>query len=123
MNKNIEVINENLWAVNSTYIKMGYIKELLLLQELDDDKIMLSKEGIIVLDKDSPYYPLLQKNFIKAMEKSPVELVNLIEKDIRMNEKMFADDFCKNVIGWEIIRRCVKAEYFSAGSDRLAPEV
>lgn len=30
MNKNIEVINENLWAVNYNYVKVGYIQELTL---------------------------------------------------------------------------------------------
>ncbi len=29
MNKNIEVINENLWAVNSAYIRMGHSDEQL----------------------------------------------------------------------------------------------
>lgn len=28
MNSNIEVITENLWAVNFSFVKMGFIKEL-----------------------------------------------------------------------------------------------
>ena len=53
MNKNIEVINENLWAVNFYYVKMNCIKELKLLDENVDDIVKISIDGKTQVINDS----------------------------------------------------------------------
>ena len=66
MNQNIEVINENLWAVNSSYIRMGYIQELTPLSEQSDNPyVSLTNEGIMILKKESEFYPILKKLLVK----------------------------------------------------------
>lgn len=53
MNGNIEVINENLWAVNMQYVKEGYIEELQLIPNTQIGQINLSNAGRIILDSGS----------------------------------------------------------------------
>lgn len=51
MNPNIKVINENLWAVNYSYVEAGYIKELTFNTVTPDDFITLTNDGKIVLNQ------------------------------------------------------------------------
>lgn len=112
MNRNIEVINENLWAVNMHYAKAGYIKEIPIKPgtESRNDQIWLSDCGVIILDNNSRAYPVLKKLFLWCMEKSDEELQELLKK----SKSDSLDGLCENVVGWEIKRRCVKAEYLSS---------
>ncbi len=79
MNHNIEVINENLWAVN--YLHLQYIPELGYIGDPDevDTKIACyTLDGKTVLNKYHELYPTL-KNFIPMMMKKPdIDLVNTI---------------------------------------------
>lgn len=46
MNRNIEVVNENLWCVNQYHVQAGFIKELTLLPGTTPDKeIFLTDQG------------------------------------------------------------------------------
>lgn len=61
MNGNIEIINENLWAVNMQYVKEGYIEELQLIPNTQIGQINLSNAGRIILDSGSRAYPALNE--------------------------------------------------------------
>ena len=100
MNRNIEVINENLWAVNMQYLKEGYIEELKLIPDVEIGQINLSNTGKIILDSGARAYPAL-------MQKPTDELM----ETMKMPKRDSLDGLCENVIGWELKRRCVKAEY------------
>lgn len=56
MNKNIEVINENLWAVNFELVKSGFIKEIRLVDAANAQFACLTNKGRILLDKGHPIY-------------------------------------------------------------------
>jgi hypothetical protein len=56
MNTNIEVINENLWAVEFAYVNQGWIKDLSFCQTKPSDYYCFTKDGKIVLNKDQSYY-------------------------------------------------------------------
>lgn len=64
MNSNIEVIGENLWAVNFQYVKNDYIQELTFNNMKSTDRLaVLTDDGKIVLNKEfdySVYVPFLE---------------------------------------------------------------
>lgn len=110
MNRNIEVINENLLAVNIQYVKEGYVEELKFITTADKEKtdqIYLSNTGKIILDSGARAYPILKKMFLVFMQKPTDELM----ETMKMPKRDSLDGLCENVIGWELKRRCVKAEY------------
>ncbi len=111
MNRNIEVINEHLWAVNMQYVKAGYIDGMKLLPDKEYDQINLGGSGVIIIDKGSKLYPALKELFPVVMQK-PTEELQLLLDGVKNPELLDAlDDLCVNVVGWEIKRRCIKAEY------------
>ena len=110
MNGNIEVINENLWAVNMQYVKEGYIEELRLIPNTQIGQINLSNAGRIILDSGSRAYPALKKMFLIYMQKPTDELMEIM----KMPKRDSLDGLCENVVGWEIKRRCVMAEYMKS---------
>jgi hypothetical protein len=114
MNKNIEVINEHLWAVNMQYVKAGYIKGLKLLPDKVSEQISLTNAGIIITDKSSKLYPALKLLFTKAMTKTADELQAILKMGDGLEPLDKADDLMINVVGWEIKRRCVRAEYLQS---------
>ena len=117
MNGNIEVVNENLLAVNMQYVKQGYIKELHLISDSTKgnfDQIYLSNTGVIILDSSAKAYTALKKMFLIYMQKSTDELMDIM----KMNKVDELDMLCENVIGWEIKRQCVKAEYIESHSQQ-----
>lgn len=111
MNKNIEVINENLWAVNIQYVKSGYINGLRIIPDTKTGQLNVTDAGIIVIDKASVLYPALKMLFLKIMHKTTDELEEILAKGIHMKTLDKVDDLLINVVGWEIKRRCVKADY------------
>lgn len=114
MNRNIEVINEHLWAVNMQYVKAGYIGGMKLLPDKESDQINLGSSGVIILDKNSKLYPALKEIFPVVMQKSTDELQSLLDS-VKNPELLDAfDDLCVNVVGWEIKRRCVMADYLES---------
>lgn len=62
MNPNIEVITPELWAVNSGYIKAGWIQELTPVPGLvsANEYASLTNDGIMILKKESPFYPHIE---------------------------------------------------------------
>lgn len=116
MNKNIEVINENLWAVNQQYVKQGYIQDLTNLPgtspELQD--ISLTNDGIMILNKCSPIYDVLRKFVPRIMEHTDDQLKAAHEKMQKVKKPDAYEKMYLGVLGWEIKRRCVKAEYIAS---------
>lgn len=131
MNGNIEVITENLWAVNFSFVKMNFIKELSFNNKGDVFALAgLTNDGKIVLNKDLPYavyVPFLKAimqmkhseidtkhgfcNVIRTLtnsNKSDHEIMQLIWSDstLTMNWTIY-QNFCN----WERERRKVAKDY------------
>lgn len=112
MNKNIEVINENLWAVNSAYIRMGYIQELVPLSKgitSENPYASLTNDGILILKTESEFYPILKNLMQRIMGHSDEQLMYAIAKMRKVSEPDAYEKMYLNVLEWEIKRRCVKA--------------
>lgn len=56
MNKNIEVINENLWAVDFEYIKQGWIQGLSFSVPKPSDSACITNDGKLILNKQHALY-------------------------------------------------------------------
>jgi hypothetical protein len=111
MNSNIDIINDNLWAVNMSYVKQGYIKELQLLPNVSKlGNVEMTTQGIILLDKSSELFPALKFVFLKAMTKTNKELQDILsECPSAENDRLC--DLLISAVDWEVKRRCVKEEY------------
>lgn len=114
MNPNIEVIVPELWAVNSGYIKAGWIRELSPVPGLEsvNKYASLTNDGIMILKKESEFYPILKQLVPKIMRHTDEEL----QLCHRLNNKAVLDDYEKlylNVMEWEIERRRVRADYLN----------
>ncbi|MEI8200544.1 MAG: hypothetical protein WCG21_10810 [Eubacteriales bacterium] len=76
MNKNIEVINDHLWAVKFLYIP--YIEEINYQPDpctsAYDEFGRVTNEGLLILNKDFKGYNTIKAMFIKMMNKSDVQL-------------------------------------------------
>jgi len=81
MNRNIEVINENLWAVNQYYVKGGYVKELVTLPGCSPEKedACLTEDGILILNKASPVYEVCKGLMIRIIPYSDDLLKSIYE--------------------------------------------
>lgn len=114
MNPNIEVITPELWAVNSGYIKAGWIQELAPVPGLEstNEYASLTNDGIMILKKESEFYPILKQIVPKIMRHTDEELwfchILNNKADIDNYEKLYL-----NVMEWEIERRRVRADYLN----------
>lgn len=114
MNPNIEVITPELWAVNSGYIKAGWIQELTPIPGLESANkyASLTNDGVMILKKESEFYPILKQLVPKIMRHTNEEL----QLCYQLNNKAVLDDYEKlylNVMKWEIERRRVRADYLN----------
>lgn len=114
MNSNIEVITPELWAVNSEYIKAGWIRELSPVSDLEsiNEYVSLTNDGIMILKKESELYPTLKLFVPKIMRRTDEELqlCTIIKDKTVLNNY---EKFYLNVIEWEIERRRVRADYMN----------
>lgn len=55
MNPNIEVINENLWAVEFAYVNQGWVKDLSFTSTKPSDYYCFTQDGKVVLNKDQSH--------------------------------------------------------------------
>lgn len=131
MNGNIEVITENLWAVNFSFVKMNFIKELSFNNKGDVFVLAaLRNDGKIVMNKDLPYavyVPWLKEimqiedseidtkhgfcNAIRRMtetNKSDQEIMHMIWSDSTLTYNW---TIYQNLCNWERTRRKVAKEY------------
>lgn len=113
MNRNIEVINENLWAVNQYYVKGGYVKELVTLPGCSPEKedACLTEDGILILNKASPVYEVCKGLMIRIIPYSDDLLKSIYELGEKIQNPDPYEFMYFHVIGWEIKRREVKADY------------
>ncbi len=118
MNGNIEVINEHLWAVNQEYVKAGYIKEIASLPGNTPEKnnISLTDQGILILNKNAPSYDVTRKLVIRVMGHTDDQLNFAHEKMLKVEKPDAYEKMYLNVLGWEIKRRCVRADYLKSQS-------
>ncbi len=132
MNKNIKVINDNLWLVDFQYIMMGYIKEITFINAKADDPMCLTNDGKLVLNSSikecNRMIPLIEaimkiptnelnmkKGFIEVTkilipgigDYTDEKVLQLTDKPIFKNTKLLYDTFCR----WEVQRRLLKLEY------------
>lgn len=112
MNKNIEIITPFLWAVNKEYIKAGYIKELtpIPVDYETNEYASLTNDGVMILNKQSEFYPILKQFLPQIMAHTDEELqycVKQMNRDVLdAYEKLYL-----NVMEWEMKRRCVRQEF------------
>lgn len=131
MNKNIEVITENLWAVSYQFVNLGYIKELTFNNGGQIARLgCLTDDGKIILNKDLPYSVYVP--FLKAvmqMEDSEIDtkhgfcnvirkLINSSKSDHEIMQLIWSDStltydwtIYENLCNWERARRKVAKEY------------
>ena len=91
MNKNIEVINENLWVVNFNHIELGYIKELSFEKTTGDDFMTITEDGKIILNK-------AENNLDRAIE--ILTLVMLLPDDLLGTKKGFYSFMRNRIPQW-----------------------
>lgn len=130
MNKNIEVISENLWAVNFQFVKLGYIKELTFKNENSAKKLaVLSDDGKYIFNKEvncSLYIPFIQAimtlNNVELMTKQGFcKVIRILFPKIKeWDDKKIMSFICsdssiignwtiyQNLCVWEIDRRKVE---------------
>ncbi len=86
MNKNIEVINEKLWAVRFSYL--DYIQEISIKPDpsipLHEELGRIAPGGLMILNKDHPGFEILKGMFPKLMKKNQKQL----DKEL-MNSLLF----------------------------------
>ena len=82
LNKNIEVISKCLWAVRFSLLQ--YIKEIDYEPDpeipIEEEPLRISKEGILILNKDYKAYSLLREFFPKLMKRPRSELFKELER-------------------------------------------
>lgn len=111
MNPNIEVINENLWAVN--FYHLQYIPELDYegsLDDLDSKIASYTNDGKTVLNKHHEIYPTLKWLVPRLMENNDREL----EKKISEMKSKTRDSYEKLylfALELETNRRTISKEY------------
>ena len=114
MNPNIEVITPVLWAVNSQWVKAGWISELSPVADRGESVnqyASLTNDGIMILKKESDFYPILKQIIPKIMQHTDQELQLCNQA---MNEKLALNEYERlylNVMEWEIQRRNVRRAY------------
>ncbi|MCT4686617.1 hypothetical protein [Vallitalea sp.] len=104
MNKNIEVINENLWVVNFDYVNMGYIKELSLKNINESEYATFTQDGKVVLNKNKPIYKDIVR-YLSWLMKIPDNQLSCNEgfygfyRCMNPETKYFSNEEIKKIIG------------------------
>ena len=108
MNKNIEVINDHLWAVKFSYIP--YIEEIVYKPDpckpAYTEYAMVTTEGLVILNKDRRGYNSLKAIFMNVMKKSDRQLKFEIEHTVE--KKTDYQVTCAAARLFEIERRSIE---------------
>lgn len=80
MNKNVQVINENLWVVNFNHVKQDWIKGLSFNIPNSSDYACFTQDGKIVLNKNHP----IHKDILKILN-----VIMKLEDELLGNEEGF----------------------------------
>lgn len=80
MNPNIEVVNENLWAVNFEQVRMNWVDGLRYLDEKDDcnNYAALTEDGKLVVNKATEYCKTIKLMINRLMQRSDEELADML---------------------------------------------
>lgn len=133
MNNNIEVVNENLWVFNFHYVKMGYIKELSILNHGSETTFAaLSNDGKFLINKSldcSGYIPFFKAvmsldstelgskgGFCKVIRQIAPNTKNMTDKQIIRfvwEDSTITGNWTiyENICKWEFERRKVQKQY------------
>lgn len=107
INPHIEVINQNLWAVRFCFLQ--YIKDIEYEPDptipTDEEPLRISKEGIMVLNKDHKVYPFIRKFLPELMSKSTKQLIKELDKCALIENKQLEEHLYRLTILLEIQRR------------------
>lgn len=83
MNSNIEIINPHLMGVRFDWLKAGFITDLTYLipkQQLNNPFVMMTVNGVLVLDKNMKLYDYAKAFFSKIMRQSDGQIRKQIIK-------------------------------------------
>ncbi len=116
MNPNIEVVNENLWAVNFGHVRMNWVGGLRYLDEKDDcnNYAALTEDGKLVVNKATKDCNDIIGLMSCLMKRSDEELDALsanAKKQMCNPDKSRLAELTHCFIKWEIKRRSVQNEY------------
>lgn len=132
MNKNIEVINENLWVVNFDYVRLGYIKDLNIINPKQSDYMCFTTDGKIVINNNKEFHEDIIKYLKIIMEFKEEQLGTVqgfykfirifIPKAGKLNNQVFkkfvqsskldkVQEQFNNISNIEKNRRIIQAEY------------
>lgn len=107
MNPHIEVINQHLWAVRFSFLQ--YIKDIEYKPDpeipMDQEFGRISKEGILILNKDHKAYPLIKEFLPKLMKKSQKDLIGELDRTALIKNKQLRDCVYRITVMLEIQRR------------------
>ncbi|MED3553997.1 hypothetical protein [Cytobacillus praedii] len=107
MNKNIEVINDNLWAVKFSLIP--YIPGIDYKPDTTIPAFMepcrLAEDGLLLLNKEHQNYSLLKDSFQKLAKKNYTWLKKEVKRGSRIRSKNEVQTFYYNMIHIELERR------------------
>lgn len=112
MNPNVEIITPELWAVNSEYIKAGWIENLTYLYpENPNPYASLTDNGVLIIRKETEFYDFLKKMLPRIMRYSDKTLQDFIDILSAKADKDEYEKALQNLVEWEQKRRRVKVEY------------
>jgi hypothetical protein len=118
MNKNIEVINNSLWAVRFSYVpqiaELGYTGDLNGLEAA----AAFTDDGKLVLNKQHEIYPTLKAMMLRIMPNSDQELAAKVDV-IQSKEHDSYDRFYMFVLNTEIKRRTIAAKCHGGFNSRI----
>ncbi|KMY49237.1 hypothetical protein [Peribacillus loiseleuriae] len=107
MNRNIEVINKELWAVKFCFLP--YITEIDYLPDPEipmfEEPGRITNDGLMLLNKDHKGYPLLKGMFPKLMKKSNKQLKKELFLGKRLKNKTANQILYASMVQVEIERR------------------
>ncbi|MEH2938836.1 hypothetical protein [Lawsonibacter sp. JLR.KK007] len=109
-NPNIEIINENLWAVRYSLIplipQIDYKPDPAI--PLEHLPSQISPNGVVVLNKDFKWYEILQKNSVIAMKLTTKQIKKEITKKGRVLAETPAAAVYRYCLKVELERRKIK---------------
>lgn len=83
MNTNIEIVNPHLLGVRFDWLRAGFITNLPRLipkEQLNNPFIMLTVDGVLILDKNMKLYDYSKSFFIKIMRQSDAQIKKQVAK-------------------------------------------
>lgn len=93
LNKNIEVINKDLWAVRFSFLP--FISEIAYTPDdevpIHEDSGRITNDGILLLNKEYAGFNILKEHFPKVMKK----------KDKQLKKEIKASQALKNKTDWQ----------------------